>query len=166
MKKLIALICLAVAACAYAGQAPTAKTAFDALKKLEGSWEGTMEGMDDGKATVSYKLTGGGSALVETLGAGTPYEMISVYHLDGSDLLMTHYCAAGNQPTMKYKPGKDTKTLSFEFVRGTNMKATDMHMHSLTLKLTSDDKISADWTSYQDGKSAGSAKFEFQRVKK
>ena len=30
----------------------------------------------------------------------------AVYHMDGPDLVMTHYCAAGNQPTMKFKPGK------------------------------------------------------------
>lgn len=27
--------------------------------------------------------------------------MTSVYHLDGADLRMTHYCAAGNQPRLR-----------------------------------------------------------------
>ncbi|MBX3119223.1 MAG: hypothetical protein KF784_09170 [Fimbriimonadaceae bacterium] len=163
MKKLIALFCVAIATCAYAGPAPDAKTAFEALKKLEGSWAGKMDGGMEAK--VIYKLTGGGSALVETLAPGTEYEMVSVYHLDNNDLLMTHYCAAGNQPTMKYKPGKDTKTIDFEFLRGSNMKASDMHMHSLTIKMISDDKMECNWTSYDKGKAAGTAKFEYTRVK-
>ena len=54
-----------------------------------------------GEESVVYKLTGAGSALVETQFPGTGHEMVSVYHLDGDDLRMTHYCAAGNQPRVK-----------------------------------------------------------------
>jgi hypothetical protein len=27
--------------------------------------------------------------------------MVSAYHLDGEDLLLTHYCIANNQPTLR-----------------------------------------------------------------
>ncbi len=161
-RTLIAIVVLAACSSIAGPAAPTAKQAFDGMKKLVGEWEGSMDGTPGAK--VIYKLTGGGSALVETLGPGTQYEMVSVYHMDKSDLLMTHYCGAGNQPTMKYKPGKDANNLSFEFVRGTNMKSTDMHMHKLTVKMISADKIQCDWTSYSNGKAAGTAKFEFKRV--
>lgn len=155
-----------LASCASMGgsSAPTAKQAFDSMKKLTGEWEGTMDG--NAGAKVTYKLTGGGSALVETLGPGTPYEMVSVYHMDKSDLLMTHYCGAGNQPTMKYRQGKDPKVLSFEFIRGTNMKSTDMHMHKLVVRMLDGDRLQCDWTSYEKGKPAGTVHFVFKRSAK
>ena len=46
------------------------------------------------------RTTGGGSAVTETLFPGTAHEMMSVYHMDGDDLVLTHYCAGGNQPRM------------------------------------------------------------------
>src|SRR5262249_2096345 len=45
--------------------------------------------------------TGYGSALVENLIMGDVPAMTSVYHLDGADLRMTHYCGARNQPRLK-----------------------------------------------------------------
>jgi len=104
-------------------------------------------------------------ARVETLGPGSPFEMVSVYHMDGKDLIMTHYCGAGNQPTMKLKPGKDANTLFFAFTRGSNMKPTDMHMHQVTFKFDGADHLIADWLSFKGGKPSESAKFDFRRVK-
>ncbi|AIE87857.1 hypothetical protein OP10G_4489 [Fimbriimonas ginsengisoli Gsoil 348] len=138
-----------------------AQKAFDRLKTLAGTWQGTA----GEKSTVVYKVTAGGSALVETQLPGTEMEMISVYHMDGDRLLMTHYCAAHNQPTMKLIPGKDPSKLRFEFVSGTNMKPADMHMHSVVFHLIDKDHMVSDWTSFMKGKSAGSVKFEMHRVK-
>src|SRR4051812_26671103 len=70
----------------------TANASFDKLKKLAGTW---VAADDQGKPTDKimsiFKLTAGGSALQETLFPGGNEEMVSVYHLDGSDLVMTHY---------------------------------------------------------------------------
>src|SRR5436190_21302907 len=65
---------------------------MDKMKTLVGTW---VTADKDGKPTdevVSViKLTAGGSALQETLFPGQPHEMISMYTVDGSDLVMTHY---------------------------------------------------------------------------
>ena len=78
---------------------------FERMKTLTGEWEGTYEwsqGRTGGGALrVSYFLTGAGSALVESLLQGGVTTMTTVYHLDGNDLRMTHYCAARNQPRLK-----------------------------------------------------------------
>jgi len=78
---------------------------FDRLKTLAGEWEGTFEWSGgrtgSGNLRVSYSLTGGGSAVVENLVMGGVPTMTTVYHLDGSDLRMTHYCAARNQPRLR-----------------------------------------------------------------
>jgi hypothetical protein len=91
--------------------------------------------------------------------------MVTIYHLDGDNLLMTHYCAAKNQPHMKLLPGKDPSVLTFDFVSGTNMKPTDGHMHRLVIRLVDADHIVSTWTYFDKGKDAGSEKFELHRAK-
>lgn len=71
---------------------------FDKLKSLEGKWEGTSP---DGNAVeISYNLMSRGTALVEMLQPAAEPGMVTVYHMDGEKLMMTHYCSAGNQPRM------------------------------------------------------------------
>jgi len=78
---------------------------FDRMKALAGDWEGTYEWSQGrtggGPLRVSYFVTGAGSALVESLVQGGVTTMTTVYHLDGAQLRMTHYCAARNQPRLK-----------------------------------------------------------------
>lgn len=53
------------------GPASVGERMFDRLKTLTGDWEGTFEWSEgrtgSGTLSVSYSLTGGGSALVENL---------------------------------------------------------------------------------------------------
>ena len=83
----------------------TAKTAFAKLKTLKGTWNNKVSEAEHHEPApdtkVIYRLTGAGSALVETDFPDSNHEMVSVYHLDGEDLRLTHYCAAGNQPRLK-----------------------------------------------------------------
>jgi hypothetical protein len=78
---------------------------FERMKALAGEWEGTYEWSQGrtggGPLRVSYFLTGAGSALVESLIQGGVTTMTTVYHLDGVQLRMTHYCAARNQPRLR-----------------------------------------------------------------
>jgi len=98
------VLLLAGAAPADALDAPGPRM-FERLKTLAGEWDGTFEwsGGRTGSGTlrVTYSLTGGGSALVENLVMGGVPTMTTVYHLDGNDLRMTHYCAARNQPRLR-----------------------------------------------------------------
>ena len=73
----------------------------------------------------------------ETLFPGTPNEMISMYHLADGQLVMTHYCAMGNQPRMKLDAQASTPDkLVFAFDGGTNFDpAKDGHVHSGSLTL-------------------------------
>src|SRR3569833_2948492 len=69
---------------------------FDEMKKLIGKWEGTFTGGH--KAKTEFRMTGGGSAIMEIMDEGGKYEMVTMYHMDGDRLLATHYCAAHTQP--------------------------------------------------------------------
>ncbi|MGE0617094.1 MAG: hypothetical protein AB7P04_15800 [Bacteriovoracia bacterium] len=173
MKKHIFAIGLcAISATAFAGKdhhapAPMPKE-FDSLKALVGTWEGTtmMEGKEM-KATTTYELTSGGTAIVEKLGPGTPHEMVSIYHKSGKSLAMTHYCAIGNQPFMKLKK-HDGKTMAFEM----DMKKPvgvdshkEMHMHAVSFEFTDADHFKQNWTNMVDGKVADTAVFTMTRKK-
>ncbi len=154
------------AAAAVAAPAPAA-SALDRLKALAGEWvdvDGTM-GMKD-QVAVTYRVTGAGSAVVETDFPGTAHEMVTVYHRDGDDLVLTHYCAAGNQPRMRAKKVAGD-VISFDFDGGTNLDpAKDLHMHSLRIELVSPDELRAEWTSWAGGKPGDHvAKFHLKRKK-
>ncbi|HEU4384962.1 MAG TPA: hypothetical protein VFR85_15880 [Anaeromyxobacteraceae bacterium] len=155
----------------HAGKAPAAispaAAQLEKLKSLAGTWSGKASHGDAPAhdATTVFRVTGGGSAVVETLGPGTPHEMVTVYHLDGDQLVLTHYCAAGNQPTMQALPSKDPAVIAFDFVRGSNMKPGDMHMHSARLVLAGEDRLEGEWVSWVGGKPAGSVRFSLTRQK-
>jgi hypothetical protein len=116
---------------------------------------------------VTYKVTSGGSAVVETLGPGSEHEMVTVFCQDGDDLVLTHYCALGNQPRMKAEKSDGTKKIAFKFTGAGNLKsAQDMHMHDLTIEFLSDDHIKTAWTMYKDGKADSTSIFDLKRKKK
>ena len=137
------------AAAAPASAAP----ALDRLKALAGEWidvDGTM-GMK-GQVAVTYRVTGAGSAVVETDFPGTAHEMVTVYHRDGGDLVLTHYCSAGNQPRMRAKRAVGD-VLAFDFDGGTNLDpAKDMHIHAVKIELLGEDEMRETWIGWKGGK--------------
>jgi hypothetical protein len=144
-----------------------AKDAFALIKSLAGEWEGTIMEKDKGpKTTVNYRITGGGSAVMETLFGGTDHEMVTLYHLDGDKLMLTHYCAAGNQPSMVMDKKSTESLLNFTFSGGTNMDASkDMHMHDARIRFIGKDSIETEWDSFKDGKKLDTKKFFLTRKK-
>jgi hypothetical protein len=162
------VVALALASVALAQNAPQpAAASFDKLKALAGDWvdlDGAF-GMKD-RVAVTYRVTGGGNAVVETLFAGTPAEMVTVYHKDGSHVVLTHYCAAGNQPRMRAKTS-DGSTLAFDFDGGTNLDpAKDGHMHAGRIEFLGADRVRAQWIGWDQGKPSGhSPTFNLERKK-
>lgn len=141
---------------------------FEQLKALAGTWVSVGA---DGKPTDTvvsvFKLTAGGSAVQETIFPGSNHEMVSLYHLDGADLLMTHYCAAGNQPRMKFDPASPSNRFDFKFAGGTNLNPTkDMHMHEGTIVIVDADHLEWSWQGYVDGKPADGHKVAMKLVRK
>src|SRR5262245_31466045 len=103
---------------------PTAPTnaALEKMKKLAGTWlVADKDGRPTDQVASVIKLTAGGSVVHETLFPGQPQEMVSVYTLDGADLIMTHYCVLGNQPRMKADPKSPANQIVFRFAGGTNL---------------------------------------------
>jgi hypothetical protein len=95
---LVVMFALLILASAVTAQTDAEK-AFATIKTLPGTWEG--KGPDGHPLQVTCKITSGGSAVMSEIFVPNE-DMISVIHLDGPKrLLLTHYCAAGNQPRMQ-----------------------------------------------------------------
>ena len=138
-----------------------AHKSFDLLKGLEGNWAGKNQ--QGQPIQVTFRLTAGGSALMsEILGRG-PENMITMFHMDGDRLLMTHYCGAGNQPRMKVI-ASDPKSVTFEFFDGTNIGPGDGHMQRVTFTLPDADHHSEEWVFLDHGKEMKEV-FTLARVK-
>jgi len=126
-----------------------AHKSFDLLKGLEGNWAG--KGSEGLPVRVTFRMTAGGSALMsEILGRG-PENMITMFHMDGDRLLMTHYCGAGNQPRMKVI-ASDTKSVSFEFMDGTNIGPGAGHMQRVTITQPDANHHVEEWVFLDHGK--------------
>lgn len=145
--------------------ATSAEAAFAKLKTLAGDWEGRVDDREKGgPIKVNYRVTSGGSVVMETLFSGTDHEMVTMYHLEDGNLVLVHYCAAGNQPRMKMTKASTPTELVFDFDGGTNLKpAKDMHMHSARVVWDSSDAIRGVWAAYKDGKPAGAHTFFLNR---
>ncbi|HEX4494719.1 MAG TPA: hypothetical protein VIE43_03530 [Thermoanaerobaculia bacterium] len=172
MKKTVLLLLVAatLTAGARAADLPAGKVdgkaAFARLKTLAGDWSGKGDG---GMATpVSYKVSGNGSVVMETLFTGTPHEMITMYYLSGDDLVATHYCAGANQPHFKLDTAKSTPNeLVLAFDGGTNLDAAkDSFMHGAKIAFLPDGAVDSQWETYDGGKPAGAHTFHLTRVGK
>jgi len=136
--------------------ANTPQAGLERIKKLAGTWvEADKDGKPTDKVVSVIKVIAGGSAVQETIFPGQPMEMVSIYHRDGADLVMTHYCMLGNQPRMKADPNSPANQIAFKFAGGTNLDpAKDMHMHEGTLTFVDDDHIEFSGVAWVNGKPA------------
>ncbi len=142
-------------------------TAFEQMKQLAGNWEGSMD-MGQGPMTfkASYKLTSGGSALIETIFEGAPHEMVSVYH-DNSDkkLTMIHYCAEHNQPRFILTSMEGGKLMMDITKDSQSEVAQQKHIHNALIHIQGKDNMVQHWTGYEDGKKDKVVEMIFKRVK-
>ncbi len=168
-----AAILLAVGGCASshksqskvaAGPSP-AQAMFSQIKGLAGTWE-----MPDDKGEkhvgVVYRVVAGGSAVCEQMFPGSEHEMVNMYHLDGDRVLVTHYCAAGNQPRMMATAQRATGVIVFSPESVTNLATPDTeYMANLELDMPDADHLTQKWTSQKAGKPTEHATFAMTRRK-
>ena len=173
------------------------KALFEELKKLEGDWDAQWQSRtyqaDKPAVRTQIRVIAGGSAVRETTGTGTDQEMASVYHLDGNDLVITHYCALGNQPQMRLSKtksklakagaaaaaaGENATTLSFSLSRVSNLappvtakaaaakkNPASSYMRLDEIKIVSPDQVETHWTIFHDGKKFAERVSTLKRVK-
>ena len=165
LKVLVPVVVFAALGLAQA-QSPSAPSgaAFDKLKLLAGEWEGKANGEgQEFPAATSFRLVSDNSVLMNVLGQGTPHEMVTMFHLDGNDLLATHYCAAHNQPRFRFVATSDPKVFAFEFKDATNLASPAApHMTAVKLTVLDSNHHLEEWRSSENGQTS-TMRFDFHR---
>ena len=79
--------------------------------------------------------------------------MMSAYHLDGRALVLTHYCVARNQPTLRAERfNAATSEMQFEFLRATNLATPDAgHMRRAKYRVIDRNAFVAEWEFFDKG---------------
>lgn len=127
--------------------------AFNKLKALAGTWNGTHEMNGKNKPVrITYRVTAGGSALVEILGPGSPEEMVSVYTAQGKKIRMVHYCMMGNQPHLVLD-SYNNNIFHFKYAKSPGISTrNDSYMGELTLTVKDKNHMVQKWTAFKKGK--------------
>lgn len=155
------LVLLAIVAATSAFAASSAQQSFEQLRSLEGQWKGTST--DGPPVEVDYRVTSNGSAMMSEIKGKE--DMISMFSLDGDRIVLTHYCAVGNQPRMVASSSPDGKTLTFDFLDATNLAAPDAgHMARLILSMADANHHTEEWIFIDHGKEHR-AVFDLRRAK-
>lgn len=131
--------------------ASPALSALEKLKLLAGDWEARDGKSYGGKPIrVSYKVVSNGTGVMETYyQVGSDFiDMVTVYHLDGDSLMMTHFCAVNNQVRLRAEPlTADAKALSFNYIDATNLSVSHKDvMTKLEMSLPDNEHFTQTWT--------------------
>ena len=138
-----------------------AASAMAFFKTLGGEWQSAASVHEHGSSpsassygsSLSFKVKASGSAVVQTNRAGQPGEMETILHMDGDQLLLTHYCALQNAPVLKFQPSSKPGEIKFVFHGGTNFEpAVDAHFHEGTFQVKNKDTVAQTSTVYANGK--------------
>ncbi len=162
--------------CTVAFAQSDAQKSFDELKTLAGVCKGTVTAnppqpdWDNKPVWASLRVTSRGNAIVhEMKEPGTPDDMthddpITMFYLDGDQLVLTHYCDAGNRPRMAAKKSVDGRTIDFDFmdVAGSTQYG---HMHHAAFTVIDANHHTEDWTFMMPGDKVVHAHLDMQRTK-
>ena len=158
--RMVALVLIAIGCCPGIGFGRQARVdsslsvrAFGKIRSLEGPWMGTST--KGWKERLVYSTIAAGSVVTEHSFDAHPNEqMFTMFHMDGSRLMLTHYCAAKNQPRLvATEISPDCNTIVFTFLDATNLPSRDHgHMDKLVMRFVNDSTVTSQWTWYQNGK--------------
>jgi hypothetical protein len=131
--------------------------------EMEGEWR-IVGGERSQGATHLYRTIANGTVAVETAFPGEPHEMITVFHLNGAKLVMTHYCAAGNQPYMVAEhPSGDR--VHFRFERASDLNDPKApHMRDASYHFIDRDRVDSTWSYWEGGEAVSEMSLELERI--
>jgi hypothetical protein len=123
--------------------APVQDPRFEFLKGLAGTWIGPAVEEGGPPNTVEFRVTAGGHAVEEREFLGTPMEMVTLYHMEGRDLVGTHYCMIGNRPQVKAAKQVVDGALAFACAGKPGGAAShdEEHVHGWTMRLDREGRL-------------------------
>ncbi|HMB69314.1 MAG TPA: hypothetical protein VKU85_08375, partial [bacterium] len=126
--------------------------AFARFRGLAGTWNGrSTKGWEE---STTYRVIAAESVVMGTSFDAHPGEtMITMIHLDGDRLMLTHYCVARNQPRLVATSVDEEKgEVLFEFLDATGISSRDQgHMDMVIWRFDGPDRFTSRWTWFQDG---------------
>lgn len=123
---------------------------FSSISNLVGDWSGTNE--EGHPVSVRYTMTANNTAVVEQWYFHKDMEALTIYHLDGDQLMAMHYCPIGNQPRLDLKRQLKDGTLEFEFSAATNLTTpNEPHEHAFNLRIIDDETVRRNETYVENG---------------
>lgn len=137
-----------------------AKKAFEKLKTLAGSWEGTI---GDLSTQVTIRVTSAGSAIMHDAFMAKTNKITMIY-LEGDRLLLTHYGGEGNRPRFEGKLTADGKSIEFSFLDVSGGTQRGLMKHMRFNIADANNHVVAVTYIFPDGK-AVEASGEFRRTK-
>ena len=138
--------------------ANNSERAFTIFKSLQGNWE--IE--SNGKALpiqMTYEVGSKESIVIERFG-----KEFSVIYRDSENLLMTHFCNAGNQPRLRLKESRQTGVFEFETFDITNLKDSGApHVEKIVYKVIDEKRIDLEIL-WKKGQSEDSETYALSRM--
>ena len=140
--------------------------AFHQLTLLAGSWRGSggQLGSDPKPTQHVFTVVSGGTVVMEVMDPDGERE-VNLYFLDGEDLVLDHYCGAGNRPRLKLdRDGASPGVLPFALAGGTGFDAaTDRHIHTSLLVIRLGEVLESRWTAEKAGEVVMESHFDLSR---
>lgn len=91
-----------------------AKKAFDKLKAMSGSWQGSIMGIP---ISGTIRAVSSGTAVLHEMTAGggnpVPQQEITMFYVEEDRLFGIHYCDGGNRVRWEGKASADGKSIAF-----------------------------------------------------
>lgn len=145
-----------------------AKTSFDALKGLAGTWTGqvTTDPSNpeiNGPIQITMRVASRGNVVVHEIAPGGIPEPTVIY-VEDDRLTLVHYCEAGNRPRLVAARSADAHSVDFHFVEISGSKSP-AYLERFAFTITDADRHTEDWTFRLPNNELLRAHFDLKRVK-
>ena len=131
------------------------------VKGLEGRWQVMGEGP---ASFIEFGLSSKGTAVREIMFPGTDEEMTNMYTLDGNSLVMTHYCAAGNQPRMRATSYTNDQLVFAPDGVSDLASPEAFYMSDMVLTFVGENRVNQTWRGLAGGIESEMPVFELKRI--
>lgn len=167
---IVAAVLFLMSAPLVAGDHPeaSADSRMEFLKSLAGRWSAPAQEGSEGESLFEFRVTAGGTAVEEREFVGSPQEMMTVYYMDGDDLVATHYCMLGNQPRARAVKTSAKSALRFDCdgIPGNAASHDEKHIHGWSIELADDGVLHYRAALVENGKVAEEPTFALTRVER
>lgn len=144
-----------------------ARAMFARFAALHGEW--VADSSAGWNETTRYEVIARGSVVMGTTDfRGAPdRKMVTMFHLDGDRLVLTHYCEARNQPFLVADEiDLEEGRVVFRFAGAGNLPDRDHgHMDSAVYRFLEDGRLLSRWTWYENGEERWLENIEAVRIR-